>query len=84
MPATKSPGQAAGLERPGTGQDADGGRDWDRARCRQPNHRSRQRAWSCQGPGEMPAETEAGTERDADDQITGAGGGKINSKESAL
>ena len=52
----------------------------------------RQRAWSDQGPGEIPAEAEAGTGQDADDQITGAGGGKItgagggkiNSKENAL
>ena len=50
------------------------------------------------GPDEMPAEAEAGTgqaagksprqaagsERDADDQITGAGSGKITSKENAL
>ena len=56
VPATKSHGQVADSERPGTGRDTGGGRgrDWNK----------------------MPAGAEAGTGRDAEDQI--------NSKESAL
>ena len=42
------------------------------------------RGWARQWAGEMPAGAEAGTGRDADDQITGAGREQINSKESAL
>ena len=124
MPATKSPGQAAGSER-------DAGGDRTRCRrgprlgwagCRRPNHRGWQRArsempagaeaglaagrdgsgqmlsrgrrrgvprlgWQ-QARGEMPTTKSPGPGlgpgRDSDDQITGAGSGKINSKESAL
>ena len=70
MPTTKSPGQAAG--RDGSEQML------GRGRCRGC------RGWARQWAGEMPAGAEAGTGRDADDQITGAGREQINSKESAL
>lgn len=80
-------------EPPRTGRDAGGGRGWDWARCRRPNHRGRQRARS-----EMPA----GRNRVAagrDGSGLGArcrgwagsgtsknrvGGSQINSKENAL
>ena len=52
-------GAEAGLAA-GSERDADGCRGWAR---------------SGQGPDEMPAGAEAGTGQDADDQITGAGGG---------
>lgn len=59
MPATKSHGQVADSERPGTGRDTGGdrGRDWDKM----PVTKSpgRQRARSGQGPDEMPAGAEA-------------------------
>ena len=61
MPATKSHGQVADSERPGTGRDAGEGRgrDWDKI----PVTKSpgRQRARSGQGPDEIPAGAEAGT-----------------------
>ena len=58
MPVGVKAGLAAGSERH-TG----GGRGWDRARCRRPNHRGwrRENHWGrWRARSEMPAEAEAG------------------------
>lgn len=72
----------------GTGRDAGGGRGWaGDLRCQTAGESPGQAAGSERDAGGAEAGLGAeppGTGRDAGDQITGAGGRKINSKESAL
>ena len=84
MPTTKSPGQAAGKmprQRPRWGRRRKNHRGRQRARSEMPAGRNRVAAGR-DGSGQILVETEAG--QAAEPPETGAGGGKINSKESAL
>lgn len=88
VPATKSHGQVAGSERPGTGRDAGEDRGWGQdkmpagaeawagTRCRRENHRA--------GSGLGAARDQTGCRRGPRFRPGQDAGGKINSKEGAL